>query len=112
MPIIITGKFAVTKGDWLSVLPARKRGATILGTTVTYSITASDVIAADAGRLTCWIKNIGANTVYFGGSTLTIYTGFPLGPGDTMIIEDYTGIIYGMTASGTSECRVLREYGA
>ena len=53
------------------------------------------------------VFNNGTITVYLGESGVTAAGGFPLLPGQSLVLETGTTAIYGITASGTVEVRVL-----
>ena len=62
--------------------------------------------AGHASSFSC--KNVGAVTVYLGGSGVTSANGFPLEPGESWAAELGTGdSVYGRTAASTAEVRVL-----
>lgn len=55
------------------------------------------------------VRNVGATTVYLGGPLVDAATGFPL-RGEELITFSAVGsgdLLYGITAGGTSELRVL-----
>ena len=69
---------------------------------VTVSDAATVIKAANSSRKTLTIKNIGANTVYLGGSGVTTSNGFKLTADEGLSdIRSTTGI-YGVCASGES----------
>ena len=54
------------------------------------------------------VKNNGASTVYLGDANVTSSNGMPLEPGDVLSFDlKQEVILYGRTASGTSDVRSL-----
>lgn len=84
-------------------------GRTLVGqkVTVTTAITAIPA-AATTGRQSIVVRNEGSNTVFLGASDVTAASGFPLKAGESQTFDAADGcIIYGRTASDTSEVRTM-----
>jgi len=61
-----------------------------------------------SGRITQNIRNKGAQTLYIGGSDVTVANGFPIEPGEAYPVDVNEGaILYGIVASGTASVKVL-----
>jgi len=78
--------------------------------TVTVADTATQILAANARRKGCLIRNNSSQTVYLGfDSSVTTSNGLPLGANETLMnsgqFEAYRGAIYGIVASSTSDVR-------
>lgn len=72
--------------------------ATALNSTPTDSVSGSAIL----------VHNIGATTVYLGGSGVTTATGAGLASGERLAVDlNFGESLYGIVASGTVECRVL-----
>ncbi len=75
--------------------------------TVTAAITAIPATAT-SGRQTIVLRNEGSNTVFLGADDVTTANGFPLKAGESQAFDAADGcIIYGRTATDTSEVRTL-----
>lgn len=63
------------------------------------------------GSLSYLVKNLDASaTVYFGGSTVTTSTGYPLGPGSFMSMDVTPGNdLWAVVASGSAIVAVIGE---
>lgn len=48
------------------------------------------------------IQNLGANTVYVGGSSVSAAAGFPLTPGSEITWHAGSSALYALTSSGTA----------
>lgn len=81
--------------------------AVSVGTTAT-QLTGGDT-GAKSGSFA--VANVGAATIYIGGSGVTTATGFPIAAGESMSFDlrSATDEIYGIVASGTVAARVLME---
>lgn len=94
--------------------PARQLVTSAAGTTlataeVSVTTTATVIAAANNGRQSLLIKNIGAATVYIGPSGVTTATGYPLDAGEVLELSGQTGAVYGRVAAGTNLVRTLEE---
>lgn len=56
-----------------------------------------------------FIRNVGANTVYLGGLSVTTATGFPFKVDEILIVQTWprSGILYGIVVAATEEVAVL-----
>lgn len=82
--------------------------AAITVTTAPTLLTGTDL----AHRLSFAIRNTGTVTIYLGGPTVTTATGYPLDASQSLSIDlrdqaSTSEELYAVTASGTSEARVL-----
>jgi|TARA_R100000501_G_C2597190_1_gene95353 hypothetical protein len=78
--------------------------------------TAAIVIASNTDRRKLILKNTGSNIVYIGNDNSVVDTannangGYPIAATETFYLNDYTGDIYGICASGlTSEISLIEE---
>ena len=72
------------------------------------SSSVTTVLSDNPNRVSWLIKNNGSVTVYIGfSSSLTAANGLPLYPGDVISDDSYTGPVYVITDSGTSDLRVM-----
>lgn len=79
----------------------------VISTAVSVATTAT-VLVSSAGQGVA-VYNNGASTVYLGGSDVTTAIGYPLAAGAHVGIDLERGeSLYGIVASGTVECRVLK----
>jgi len=82
---------------------------------VSVSTTAVSLIASNTDRKGVFIQNGGTATAYIGGDNSVVSTvnnangGYPTVPGEFFFTNDYTGDIYGITASGTTTLQVFEE---
>lgn len=77
---------------------------------VTVTTSATALHAADADPHSVAVANVGASTVYLGGSDVTTANGFPLAAGASVPVGlSPSEILYGRVTSGTVEVRVLRQ---
>lgn len=89
----------------------------IVSTAVTVTTTAAKVagVTVTAGAIRAGsviLANLGASTVYVGGSNVTTANGFPVDPGANCTMEFKDGEdLYAVTASGTVSCRTLQVGG-
>ena len=84
------------------------KGSALLATAVSVGTTASALPAsALANRRALWVFNNGAATIYLGAAGVTTANGFPLLPGQSVVLEVGTLAVYGRVAAGTVEARVL-----
>ena len=81
----------------------------VVNSTTSVSTTAVPIPATAAtGRIFTMVKNNGASTVYLGDANVTSSNGMPLEPGDVLSFDlKQEVILYGRTASGTSDVRSL-----
>jgi len=77
---------------------------------------AASIIASNTGRRKLILKNTESSTVFIGNDASVVDTannangGYPLLGGETFLLNDYTGVIYGICASGeTAEIAVIEE---
>jgi len=78
---------------------------------VTVATTATALAAVDDDFSSIEVANVGAATVYIGGSDVTTSNGFPVAAGASWYPpQSLAGgeRVYGIVASGTVEVRVLR----
>lgn len=74
---------------------------------VTTSATALD--QSTTGGRSLLILNVGAQTVYVGGSAVTTAAGFPVAAGESLSADAVGGAgLYGIVAATTCEVRVLQ----
>ncbi len=85
----------------------RKAAAINGGATVSVGATSTTILAANSARVSYYVENIGNAAVY-------IYLGSPattskltFNPGDYILGDDYTGIITGITATGSQNVYVV-----
>lgn len=83
----------------------------VVGTQVTVANTPTALessITADGVALL--VRNRGAVAVYLGGPAVTTATGYQVDPGEAVSLDAETCPIgvYGITASGTAVCHVIR----
>ena len=91
----------------LPVLTYQLATANEPGTQVSVGTTVTTILAANANRLACIIKNMSPTTVYIKlGSGATIIS-FELEEGDVIGTDVYTGIITGIVASGSATISVI-----
>jgi len=83
-----------------------RKGATTTYATVSVASTATEIKAANTGRVTLIIFNNSAAIIYLGDSGVTTADGFTLGIGESKSIED-TEAVYGIVTSGTSDLRYI-----
>ena len=87
-------------------IPAGLGGAA-LGTVVSVTTSATALpSSALTARKALAVRNVGALTVYIGGSGVATTSGFPLYPGESQAF-DASLVLYGIVAAGTCEVRVL-----
>jgi len=77
---------------------------------------AASIISSNTNRRKLILNNTGGSVVYIGNDNSVVDTannangGYPIGVGVTFYLNDYTGDIYGICASGdTSEISVIEE---
>lgn len=87
-----------------SPTPAQNLSATNVSATTSATLLA----AARPSRRGIVIRAVDA-AVYIGKSGVTTGAGFKLNTGDSITLG-FTGALYGITASGTCDVRVLDEY--
>lgn len=76
---------------------------------VTTTATRLDSADQSAGASVA-VKNVGAVTVYVGGSGVTTAAGYPLAAGEAISLDvGKTDEVYGIVATGTCEVRVLES---
>jgi len=77
---------------------------------VSVGTTATTIISSNTNAKTRKIENIGSNTVYVGGDTsITTSNSFPIEPGETLDISDFTGVVYGIVAASTEDVSYIEE---
>lgn len=77
--------------------------------TVGTSATALEPVDQSRGGRSVWVKNLGAETVFVGGSDVTTANGQELGAGESASFDlDAGERLYGVVAAGTEPVRVLR----
>lgn len=56
-----------------------------------------------------FIRNVGANTIYLGGSSVSTATGFPFKVDEILIVQTWprSGALYGIVAAATEDVAVL-----
>jgi hypothetical protein len=91
----------------MTVLP-QYNGTLSSPAAVTVDTSADLILAANADRVTALIVNNGSVTVYLGkANTVTAANGLPLVAGATLEDGESGSAWYGITASGSSDVRVL-----
>ena len=73
---------------------------------VTVGTSATQIVGANTNRTCLVVFNNSNNWVYLGGSGVTTGNGLPLPPKSYIVLERYTGALYGI-ASASSEIRYL-----
>jgi len=83
---------------------------------VSMSDTAASIISSNTNRKKIMLKNTGSSIVYIGNDSSVVDTtdnangGFPIELTEVVYLNDYTGVIYGICASGeTSTISVIEE---
>ena len=83
---------------------------------VAMSDTAASIIAANSSRRKLILKNSGSSVVFIGNSASVVDTannangGYPIAVSATFYLNDYTGAVFGICASGeTAEISVIEE---
>jgi hypothetical protein len=112
----VTAYLFVSRGPGgleLDAPPAKQLVTSAVGTTlasaaVTVGLTATLIAAADSLRQSLVVKNNGSNTVYLGGSGVTVAQGLPLAAGEAFTLSETTAALYGI-ASVATEVRKLAE---
>jgi len=75
---------------------------------VSVTTSATSIIASNTDEKSRKIENLGSATIFIGGAnTVTTTNGFPLNPGETLNISDYTGEVFGIVASGTADASYI-----
>ena len=81
----------------------------INASSVTVTTSATALASADSDQDEVAITNTGATDVYVGPSGVTTASGFPVAAGGSLSVTLPAGeTIYGIVASGTEACRVLK----
>jgi len=75
---------------------------------VTVTNTATLIFNINLNRGSITILNNGSEIVYIGDATVTTSTGMPVQPSEKITLHN-TGSLYGITATGTSEIRIIEE---
>ena len=91
-------------------VPVDRRGVEINYVSTSFKAVAVSVgttAAALTNRRALIVFNNGTITVYLGESGVTAAGGFPLLPGQSLVLETGTTAIYGITAAGTADVRIL-----
>ena len=78
--------------------------------TINVSTTATLIIASNVDEQNRLIENVGSETIYIGGdnSVLTT-TGFPLEADEVLDFGVYTGDIYGIVSTSTSNVHFMED---
>lgn len=77
--------------------------------TVTTTVTL--IVSSRSGRNNLEVFNEGTVDVYIADdNTVSTTTGYILASGQSISFEDYVGALYGITASGSSDVRVMEVY--
>jgi len=77
---------------------------------VSVTTSATSIISSNTNEKVRKIENVGSATIFIGGAnTVTATNGFPLNPGETLNISDYTGEVFGIVASGTVVASYIEE---
>jgi len=77
---------------------------------ITIAATATQIIASNTNRKSIVVQNRGLSTVYVGGdNTVASTSGFTLDVNESLNLSDYSGAIWGITASGTNIVNYLEE---
>jgi hypothetical protein len=84
-------------------------GTAIAATAAAPTTAATLIVAANTSRKAVTLKNAGSVTVYLGASGVTTAAGSPLLAGESFSTERTSAALYGITASGTGDVRVLEE---
>jgi hypothetical protein len=70
---------------------------------------ATQLVPANSNRTALVVKNVGPDTIYIGGSSVTTLTGFPLEMGGTLDLESFSSnALYGIVPSVTSIAAVIQ----
>jgi len=70
------------------------------------STSAVEVVAANDDRLSVLVQNTGSETIYVGfDATVTAANGVQVAAGGTYADGTYSGAVYAITSSGTSDVR-------
>lgn len=81
----------------------------INSSSVTVTTSATVLASAGSDHDDVVITNIGATEIYVGPSGVTTSVGFPVAAGGSLSVKLPAGeSIYGVVASGTEACRVLK----
>ncbi len=84
--------------------------ATLNTGAVTVTSTATLIKAANTARQAMVIQNLGPSAdIYVGTATVTVATGLRIAVNDALDGIVFTGAIYGITASGSSDVRFFEE---
>lgn len=73
---------------------------------VTLATTPTLILAQRLTRIVYLIYNHSQVTVYVGGDDVTIDNGIPIQRGGSYVNEGWTGVVYGVCATGTAVVRV------
>lgn len=84
-------------------------GASLTASAITVNTTATLISASSSTTQSRILQNNGANTVFLGASGVTVAQGFPILSGASLTLDKSYGEIWGITASGISDIRLLRE---
>lgn len=76
---------------------------------VSVTSTQTSIRATDATRTSLVIQNLGPSDLYIGETGVTTANGFLVSVGDSMGDIQFTGQIFGITASGTADVRYWDE---
>ena len=83
---------------------------TIVNNQVAMSDSEATIVALNVDRKKLIIHNIGDDTIYIGDDgSITDSNAFPILSGETLEINDYTGIIKGVCASGETSTAAYIE---
>ena len=83
---------------------------TIVNDQVAITTSAGVIVASNANRKKLIIHNVGSDTIYIGDDgSITSSNAFPILSGETFEINDYTGIIKGICASGETSTAAYIE---
>jgi len=72
--------------------------------------TATSIIPSNTDEKVRTLKNIGSNAIFVGSdSSVTTSNAFPVEPGETLDVSDFTGEIFGIVAAGTEDANYIEE---
>ena len=76
--------------------------------------TISQIIAGESNRKTLFIRNIGNNVAFIGGSSVSHEAnnnngGYPISPGNTLVLNNYTGSLHSRTSTGSTTLNIVTE---
>jgi len=102
--IVQVGGIPQTGADWTSYFKKIPAGVSATYGNVTVGTTATSIASADNTRRSILIVNEGSVKIYIGSDdNVTTSNGLPISSGGCVVIDHYTGKIYGIS---TQDCDV------